>query len=66
MANINYNPIKGRQISFDSIGKIFDRNEYIVENNIPMSEDGSIYNLSTFYMYCRENIVDKTTTAYVL
>jgi len=61
-----YDPIKGQQITCSTLPNIFKRDEYIQSNNIPMSSDGSIYNLSTYYMYCREKIVGKTTPAYLL
>ena len=62
----DYDPLKGQQITLSNIGNIFDPDSYIKSMKIPMSSDGSIYNLGTYYMYCRENIVGRPTTAYLL
>jgi len=59
----SYDPVAGQSFS---LSNIFDREGYIARNKIPMSPDGSIYNLSLYYMYVRDAIMKRATTAYVL
>ena len=59
----SYDPVVGQSFSLDNL---FGRDGYISQMKLPMSSDGSIYNLSAYYMYVRDAIIKRATLYYFI